>query len=525
MLYVCSSSFVAPHETPFIRTWVAQLREAPAEALRQVGVLVRPHPQNWKQWRNFDASGMVNVAIYPPLGAVPVDPTSKNEYFDSIHHSAAVIAVNTSAEIESAIVGRKVFSLLAPEFRETQEGTLHFHHLMGTDDGLLYISDNFPEHLAQLDAALRDGPCGCRRPVAAVRRDVRPALWCRRSGEAEIRGSSWRWRVRAPRRPPWCFPMWAPLVRPFLLPLAATRAAQGDDRRSRKGEACEGEEKAARRSCTKASGARTAAAHRSTDVRCRGVAIGVLDPMKILFVMRSTIYVRNFESTIRLLAEARSRSAHRRRTALESSTPATTPAGWPPNIQALSMTTLLQDLSTGWALLSEELRRSAHYLRYLRPEYRNAPKLRRRSLSYAPPFILRATRHAFIRSATGLVVARHALRLADGALPINPVVFDFVREHNPDLLIVTPLVEPGSPQSQYLRAAGLVARLRVRRRLAQVYRSAARQLIGYGEAVDDQRALIGRMLRTYPFEPRNVAVALVWVARTLRPLPTGTTQS
>ena len=225
LLYVCSSPFVAPHETPFVRAWVAQLREAPTEALRQVGVLVRPHPQNWKQWRDFDSSGMVNVTIYPPLGAVPVDPASKNEYFDSIHHSTAVIGVNTSAEIESAIVGRKVFSLLVPEFRETQEGTLHFHHLTGTDDGLLYVSDNFPDHLAQLDAALRDGPADADdRSGRFVETFVRPhgvdVVATQKLVEVlENTGAS----AAPPAVTP---PKWAPLVRPFLLHFAASARRQ-----------------------------------------------------------------------------------------------------------------------------------------------------------------------------------------------------------------------------------------------------------------------------------------------------------
>ena len=63
---------------------------------------------------------------------------------------------------------------------------------------------------------------------------------------------------------------------------------------------------------------------------------------------------------------------------------------------------------------------------------------------------------------------------------------------------------------------GVATRLRIRRRLSQVYRSAARQLMTYGEAADDQQALVGRMLRAYPFEPRNVAVALMWLAASLR---------
>jgi glycosyltransferase involved in cell wall biosynthesis len=63
---------------------------------------------------------------------------------------------------------------------------------------------------------------------------------------------------------------------------------------------------------------------------------------------------------------------------------------------------------------------------------------------------------------------------------------------------------------------GLGTRLRARRRLARVYRSAARQLIGYREAPDDQQAFVARMLRTYPLEPRNLGVALLWLAAAWR---------
>ena len=62
----------------------------------------------------------------------------------------------------------------------------------------------------------------------------------------------------------------------------------------------------------------------------------------------------------------------------------------------------------------------------------------------------------------------------------------------------------------------LITRLRARRRMAQVYRSAARQLISYREAVADQRAYVWRMLLANPFEWRNMAVALIWVGVALR---------
>jgi hypothetical protein len=64
--------------------------------------------------------------------------------------------------------------------------------------------------------------------------------------------------------------------------------------------------------------------------------------------------------------------------------------------------------------------------------------------------------------------------------------------------------------------SGMVARLRARRRLARVYRSAARQLMMHGEGAGDQRAYVRRMLGMYPLEPRNMAVALMWMASAVR---------
>ena len=41
----------------------------------------------------------------------PVDTASRADYFDSIYHAAAVVGINTTAQIESAIVGRPVHTL------------------------------------------------------------------------------------------------------------------------------------------------------------------------------------------------------------------------------------------------------------------------------------------------------------------------------------------------------------------------------------------------------------------------------
>ena len=152
LLYLCSSRFIAPHEVDFIGQWIKRLRNSEDPKFKKIGVLVRPHPQNASQWRDVDFSDHENVAIYPRAGANPIGGNSLNDFFDSMYHSVATIGINTSPMIESGILNKPVFTILAPEFRDTQEGTLHFQRLVA--GGLLNISHNLDEHLNQLNRVL-----------------------------------------------------------------------------------------------------------------------------------------------------------------------------------------------------------------------------------------------------------------------------------------------------------------------------------------------------------------------------------
>jgi hypothetical protein len=219
LLYLCSSKFIAPEEVPFIRRWITTLR-ASSRTLKDVGVLVRPHPQNTDIWEEADLSDLDQVTVWPRAGANPVDTDSRSEYYDSIFHSAAVVGVNTSAQIESAIVGRGVYTVLAPEFSDTQEGTLHFRHLRDVNGGLLNLAEDFPEHVAQLEAAITDPRAAeerCRRFVEGfvrpfgVDQPATPRL------VDTLEALAARPRPR-PSRGPW----WAPLARPALTRLLET---------------------------------------------------------------------------------------------------------------------------------------------------------------------------------------------------------------------------------------------------------------------------------------------------------------
>lgn len=172
ILYVCSSTFIAPKEARFVMRWVKALRNSEHEAIRNLGVVIRPHPQNTEQWAKVRADDLHGAVVYPPIDADRAGQASRAEYYDSIHHSAAVMGINTTALIESAIQDRPVLTWLAPEFKDTQEGTLHFHHL-ASDDGLLLSANTFEQHEAHILGVL-DGSYQGMRSQRFVETFVRP---------------------------------------------------------------------------------------------------------------------------------------------------------------------------------------------------------------------------------------------------------------------------------------------------------------------------------------------------------------
>jgi hypothetical protein len=153
LLYVCSSLFRGTASEPeFVRDWIHAVRSSPDPRLKDIGILVRPHPARLDEWRDVDISGYKNLAFW---GAHPVDAEAKDDYFDSMYYSAAVIGLNTSAFLETACVGKPVHTVLLPEIsRHNQEGTIHFTYLMTVNGGLLRAARGFDEHVAMLADSL-----------------------------------------------------------------------------------------------------------------------------------------------------------------------------------------------------------------------------------------------------------------------------------------------------------------------------------------------------------------------------------
>ena len=155
VLWACSALLPgSPPEPTVVMRWASHLRASSDPRIRDVPILLRPHPSRTAEWTDVDWRSVGNIAMF---GGAPVDEPARTDYFESLHYCAAVVGITTSAFLEAAVVGRPVMSFSSEDLRQEQEGSLHFRHLVDPDHGLLTMAASLEEHGQQL-ASVLTGP-------------------------------------------------------------------------------------------------------------------------------------------------------------------------------------------------------------------------------------------------------------------------------------------------------------------------------------------------------------------------------
>ena len=161
-----------PPESRIFMRWAEQLRRSSDPQLRDVPILLRPHPSRTAEWSDGAWNSVGNVVMF---GGPPLDDQGRDDYFESLYYSAAVVGITTSAFLEAAVVGRPVMSFYADDLRPEHEDSLHFQHLADPEHGLLTMGDSLEEHARQLASVLSGPPQGMlRRQDRFVRTFIRP---------------------------------------------------------------------------------------------------------------------------------------------------------------------------------------------------------------------------------------------------------------------------------------------------------------------------------------------------------------
>jgi len=173
VLYVCSamSPVPTPVEPQFVKEWVTALRTSADPLLRDVGVLIRPHPERLKEWTDVSIEAFDNVVVH---GGTPIDSTSRADYFEALIFSHAVVGLCTSAFLEAAIAGRPVLTLLLPAYRMHQDGMAHFRYLLDVEGGLLHAAPEISTHLGDLSELLSRGAEREEKNIRFLTAFVRP---------------------------------------------------------------------------------------------------------------------------------------------------------------------------------------------------------------------------------------------------------------------------------------------------------------------------------------------------------------
>lgn len=182
ILYLCSSQTIAKDENLFVEKLIQYMK-------KQLGgncptVIIRPHPLNIDIWEDWSEEG---TAVVPRSSRdIFYSVEAKNLMFESIFHSCCVIGLNTTAMIETAIVGKPCFTLLVDEYKNTQEMSGHFHHLEDSDFMVSCKSmGELTEKVSQTvagDDPYKKGreefinnfvrPCGAERNSSAIMQEV-----------------------------------------------------------------------------------------------------------------------------------------------------------------------------------------------------------------------------------------------------------------------------------------------------------------------------------------------------------------
>lgn len=199
-LYVCSSPFVSGAELGFVRKWIDAVRHAACEPLRGANLIVRPHPdidllprdEPMTELRWPGLPGLRGL-VWRPFGDARAIVLRTSDHamqglYECLVHSAAVVGLNTSAELESAIAGVPVFTVLADASdADGQSGTVHFHYLVEANGGFVKTARTLAEHVDMLETELKTPtdrgvlrsfvsdflrPLGIDRPVAPLLADA-----------------------------------------------------------------------------------------------------------------------------------------------------------------------------------------------------------------------------------------------------------------------------------------------------------------------------------------------------------------
>lgn len=167
--------------------------------------------------------------------------------------------------------------------------------------------------------------------------------------------------------------------------------------------------------------------------------------MRVLFLTHNLGKTRHFEDVIRELT-TRGHSvvvtaAHKRNKPLKLGTFSDNPL--------VDVVTNPVRRVDSWEPFVRPLRQARDYVRFLHPDYAAAAKLTARARTYAPA----GWPERMDRVRGRRLLVKRTLEFAESLVPSEPYYELFIRSHAPDVVLITPLIDFGSYQTDFVKSA------------------------------------------------------------------------
>lgn len=177
-------------------------------------------------------------------------------------------------------------------------------------------------------------------------------------------------------------------------------------------------------------------------------------PMHVMVVVRAPGLLRAYSSALRLLAER----GHRVTVVIERKRERL--PGQLREVEALaeefagvSIDAAPKPETGRWPTLASQLRLSLDYLHYFHPRFEDAPDFRRRAARDAPVRARRLANAPLLRTRPGRRALTAILSRWERSLPVSEALIEFIEDREPEVVLVSPLIWFGAPQTDWIRAA------------------------------------------------------------------------
>ena len=182
LVYLGSTNRIAAGETWLIKEICNCIKGHSEPRIRDLGLLVRPHPANAKKYVKLNDDAIV---VWPKHGALPDSKESQRDFYNTIFHCLFTIGINTSGMIDAIIIDRPSITILTDRYRATQEQTTHFKHLLKAN--VLEVARSIEEAIEVIIRILNGEDTLREQRLRFVKSFVRPRGLNRQTGEVAAR--------------------------------------------------------------------------------------------------------------------------------------------------------------------------------------------------------------------------------------------------------------------------------------------------------------------------------------------------